>query len=233
MPQTTILVFCYKYETLDRRKKFTKTIENQGVLLHSTTLYDNQIPAWVTKYCKNEKVLISTQSANLLSEYIGNDLSRIASEIDKLLIAIPPNSEITPELIEKNVGISKNFNNFELSKALFVKDIMLANRIVDYFGKNPKDFAIQVTLAVIFNNFFNLLHYHVLKDNSSQNAALRLGINPFFVKEYAQASKLYTPQKVREIISQIRIADAKSKGYGSINTAPNEILKELVFRILH
>jgi DNA polymerase-3 subunit delta len=187
----------------------------------------------VTKYCKNEKVTINTKAANLLSEYIGNDLSRIVSEIDKLLITLPANGEISTKVIEKNVGISKNFNNFELSKALFVKDVMLANRIVDYFGKNPKDFTIQVTLAVIFNNFFNLLYYHILKDKSSQNVALRLGINPYFVNEYTQASKLYTRQKIQEIITQIRIADAKSKGYGSINTTPEYILKELIFIILH
>ncbi|MDR3327175.1 MAG: DNA polymerase III subunit delta [Prevotellaceae bacterium] len=234
IPKNTILVICYKFKTADKRKKYIKDVENNGVLFNSTTLYDNQVPTWIVNYCKNVSLQIDAKAAKMLAEHIGNDLSRITTEIDKLLILLPKNTKtITFEIIEKNVGVSKSFNNFELTNALGQKNILLANRIVAYFGQNPKDFAITLTLATMFNYFVNLLHYQLLEDKSQANAATVLGINPYFVSGYATAARFYPTPKLREIIHQIRIADARSKGFGVVSPTSEYILKELVFRILH
>jgi DNA polymerase-3 subunit delta len=234
IPKNTILVICYKFKVADRRKKYIKDVENNGVLFSSATLYDNRVPVWIINYCKNLSLQIDEGAADMLAKHIGNDLSRITTEIDKLLILLPKGTKtITTEIIEKNVGISKSFNNFELTKALGQKEILLANRIVAYFGQNPKDFAIQVTLATMFNYFVNLLHYQLLENKSQAYVAAVLGINPYFVSEYAVAARFYPTPKLREIIHQIRIADAKSKGFGAVSPTSEYILKELVFKILH
>ncbi len=233
--QSTILVFCYKYDKLDGRKKYVKEIEKAGVLFQTPTIYDNQMPEWVLHYCRAEGLNIDARAANMLANHIGKDLLRMASEIDKLKIIIAPSqtNTITADIVEKNVGISKEYNNFELVNALGRKNVELTFRIVDYFGKSPKSFVIQTTLAVLFNFFQNVLHYHLLTDKSSEAAAQRLGVNRFFIKDYADAARLYPIAKLRRIIGYIRHTDAKSKGFGSINTAPEDLLKELCFKILH
>ena len=233
--QTTTLVFCYKYDKLDGRKKYVKEIERIGVLFHSATIYDDRIPEWIVRYCSEVGVKINAQAANMLANNIGNDLLRIAGEIDKLKIAVNDGrtDTISPEIVERNVGISKEYNNFELTAALGKKDALTVYRIVDYFGKSPKNFVIQVTLAVVYNFFVNLLHYHLLKDKSPESVSQRVGINRFFVKDFAAAARLYSPAKIRRIIGYIRDTDAKSKGFGSTATAPEDLLKELCFRILN
>lgn len=231
---STILVFCYKYEKLDGRKKYIKDIERLGVLFQTPTIYDNQIPEWIIRYCTDEGLQIDRKAASMLANNIGNDLTRIASEIDKLkIILADKGNAITPDLVETNVGISKEYNNFELVAALRRKNTEQVFRIVDYFGKSPKLFVVQVTLATIFKFFADLLYYQLLRDKSSAVVAKRLGINPYFVTDYAEASRLYPIQKIQRIIGYIRHTDAKSKGFGSVNTAPEDLLKELCYKILY
>jgi len=235
---STILVICYKYEKPDGRKKYAKLFSEKGVLFESATIYDNHVPKFINDFCQKQKIKIDSKAVNMLTEFIGNDLSRIVSEIDKLLIVKPKEVDIiTAELVEKNVGISKNYNAFELAKALGQRNILLANRIIDYFGKNPKEFAIQPALTTLNNYFLNVFFYQRLKQKeeniSVDFAAQRLGLNPYFFQmQYLPAAQNYNPTKIREIISEIRKADARSKGFGGI-FSDKDILKELVFSILH
>ncbi len=232
---STILVFCHKYEKLDGRKKSTAEIADKGVLFESKKLYDNQVAGWIEVYGKSKNVMIDAKTSNMLADFLGNDLTRIVSEIDKLLIILADKgtNQITPELVEKNIGISKDYNNFELFKALGEHDIAKSNRIVDYFGKNPKNNPLVMTISVLFNFFANLLLYHSLQDKSQMNVAAELKINPFFVRDYQQAARFYKSGKTVQIISDIRRADAQSKGFRNASTPDDEILKELIFRILH
>ncbi len=232
---STILVFCHKYDKLDGHKKSTLAIAEKGILFESKKLYDNQVAGWIEAYGKSKNVSIDAKTANILADFLGNDLSRIVHEIDKLLILLTDsdNKRITPELVEQNIGISKDYNNFELLKALGDRNILKANRIIDYFGKNPKNNPLIVTISVVFNFFANLLLYHSLKDKSQMNVAAELKINPYFVRDYQQAARNYNTGKTLQIIGDLRRADAQSKGFGNVSANDAEILKELVFRILH
>ena len=231
---STLLVFCHKYGKLDGRKKSTQEIEKKGVLFESKKLFDNQVAGWIESYVKSMQVGIDNKASNMLAEYLGNDLTRIVHEVEKLLITKPKEqTSITPELIERNIGISKDYNNFELVSALTNKDILKCNRIVDYFGKNTKNNPLVVTITVMFNFFSNLLFYHSLKDKSQMNVANELKINPYFVKDFQQAASRYNSAKVTQIISDIRKTDVQSKGFGNSSISDYDLLKELVFKILH
>ena len=228
---STIFVISYKYKTLDKRKKLAKTAAKNGVLFESKKLYDNQIPDWIENYLRTKKISISPKAKFLLVEFLGTDLSRIANELDKLSILCP--ESITENDIEKNIGISKEFNNFELQKALIDKNILKSNRIVQYFGQNPKDNPLVVTIGMLYNFFSNVIVYHSLTDKSKNIVASELGVNPYFVQDYQKAAAQYPLKKAVQIISYLRDADLKSKGLGATNLAQDEILKELVFNILH
>ena len=231
---STLLVFCHKYGKLVGRKKSTQEIEKKGVLFESKKLFDNQVAGWIESYVKSMQVGIDNKASNMLAEYLGNDLTRIVHEVEKLLITKPKEqTSITPELIERNIGISKDYNNFELVSALTNKDILKCNRIVDYFGKNTKNNPLVVTITVMFNFFSNLLFYHSLKDKSQMNVANELKINPYFVKDFQQAASRYNSAKVTQIISDIRKTDVQSKGFGNSSISDYDLLKELVFKILH
>lgn len=232
--KSTILVINYKYKTLDKRKKVYKAISENGIVLESKKLYDNQVPSWITKYLTEKRFTIDPVAGNLLAEYLGNDLSKIVNELDKLTIVLPENTKITPDLIEKNIGISKDYNNFELHKAIIKRDVLKANRIIDYFGKNQKSNPIILTLISLYGLFSKVLMYHFLKDKSSRNAASVLKVNPYFVRDYELAARQYNIRKVVEIISVLREYDLKSKGFGaSPMSTPRGLLKEMVFKIMH
>jgi len=234
---STILVICYKYDKPDGRKKYAKLFNEKGVLFESETVYDNQIPKFIKDFCQEKKIKIEEKAVNMLAEFIGNDLSRIVNEIDKLLIIKSKEVDvITADLVEKNVGISKNYNALELAKALGQRNILLANRIIDYFGKNPKEFAMPPALTTLSNYFLNVLFFQQLQKNEKLSvdfAAQKLGINPYYFKmQYLPAAENYNFPKIREIISEIRKADARSKGFGG-TFSDDDILKELVFKVLH
>ena len=231
---STILVFCYKYGKPDGRKKFVTEIDKTGVLFESKKLYDNQVPAFITSFLKEKGVGIDPKATQILADYLGTNLGNIVNELNKLVIGKPAEmNAITPELVEKNVGISKDFNNFELLNAIITKDVFKANQIVFYFEQNPKNNPIVLTLTVLYNFFSNLMVYYYLPDKSQGAVARDLGVNPYFVKDYQAAAKNFNGWKTMEIISLLRTYDAKSKGVENSSASDGELLKELVYKILH
>lgn len=230
---STILVINYKYKTLDKRKTLSKLIDQKGVLFESKKVYDNQLPNWISSYLKAKGYNISPPAAALLSEFLGSNLSKIANELDKLIISLPTGSQITPVLIEKNIGISKDFNVFELQNALGDKDVLKANRIINYFESNPGPNGNPMIFSILFSFFSKLLTYHFLEDKSQNNIASALQISPFFTKNYIGSAKNYSIKKLVEIISLLREYDMKTKGFGNVSTSQGDLLREITFRILH
>jgi DNA polymerase-3 subunit delta len=230
---STILVISYKYKTLDKRKTFTKLLDQKGILFESKKIYDNQLPNWISSYLKNLQYTISPQAAAMISEYLGTDLSKVANELDKLIISLPAGSQITPDHIEKNIGISKEFNVFELQNALGERDLLKANRIINYFGANPSSNGVPAVTASLFSYFSKLLNYHFLEDKSQNNVASVLQVHPFFVKTYVSAAKNFNIKKCVEIVSLLREYDMKSKGFGNVSASPADLQREMIYRILH
>ncbi len=230
---STILVINYKYKTVDKRKTFSKLLDQKGVLFESKKIYDNQLPAWISSYLKAENYTITPQAAAMMAEYLGADLSKVANELDKLIISLPQGTQITPDHVEKNIGISKEFNVFELQNALGERDLLKANRIINYFGANPSSNPIPVTISSLFSYFSKLLNYHFLEDKSQNNVASVLQVHPFFVKNYVSAAKNYSIKKLVEIVSILRDYDMKSKGWGNVSTSPADLQREMIYRILH
>ncbi|UII79406.1 DNA polymerase III subunit delta [Flagellimonas sp. CMM7] len=228
---TTILVICYKYKKLDKRKKLYKTIQKNGELFESKKLYENQVSEWIRRTLSGRKRKISPKACMLLVEFLGTDLSKISNELDKLAIVVPETTEITPELIEQHIGFSKDFNNFELKKAIGERNVGKATRIINYFSQNPKDNPFVVTITLLNTFFTQLLQYHGLNDHSPGNVAKALGINPYFVNEFTVAAKNYPMKSVSGIISSLRQLDLKSKGVGANNIAQADLLKELLVKI--
>ena len=232
--RSTILVFCYKYGTPDRRKKWVQEIAKIGVVYESTKLRDYEIGAWITRYAKNKNVGIEEKAIEMLSEYLGTDLNKLVNELDKLILTKPANmARITPELVEKNIGISKDFNVFELQSALINRDVLKANRIILYFADNKKANPLVVVLTQLFNFFSNLMLYHYLPDKSQGVVASELKINPYFVKDYQKAAQAFGAWKTMNIISFIRETDARYKGIDNPSASEGDIMKELIFKILH
>lgn len=232
---STILVFCYKHGTLDRRKKITAEIEKTGVLFESKKLKDTQLPGFISSFLKRKKVEIEPKASEMIAEFVGTDLNRLAGELEKLIITLPPGgTRITPEQIERNIGISKDYNNFELRSALIEKDVLKANRIVKYFNDNPKNNPLQLTLAVLFNFFSNLMLAYYAPEKTEQGIAAQLGLrSPWQSREYMAAMRRYKGIKVMQIIEAIRTCDAKSKGIDNSSMSDGDLLKELVYVILH
>lgn len=230
---STILVFCYKHKTLDGRKALSKTIAKKALLVDCKKLYDNQIPAWIQGHVSAKGFKIDPPTAQLLADYIGNNLERMNSEINKVLINLQPGEVIDTDLIQKYVGISKEYNVFELQKALSHKDHLKAQRIVQYFGANPKLNPIIPVIAVLFSFYSKLVLIHQHPSKSERALAQALKIRPFFLKEYLQAARNYSLQKVLENIHHLRMADLKVKGVGSNQSVPGEVLKELIFKLMH
>ena len=232
---TTILVFCHKHGSLDRRKKIAAEIEKNGILFESKKMKESQLPAFITSYIKRRKLDIEPKAVSMLADFVGTDLSRLAGEIEKLIITLPKKqTRITPAQIEQNIGISKDYNNFELRAALVEKDILKANRIVKYFEENPKTNPIQMTLSLLFGFFSNLMLAYYAPDKSEQGIASFLGLkSPWQSREYMLAMRRYSGMKTMQIIGEIRYADAASKGVGNSSASNSDILRELVFKILH
>jgi DNA polymerase-3 subunit delta len=230
---STILVLCYKYKTLDKRKTFAKTLIKKGVLYESARLYDNQVPAWIQNYVKEKGFQIIPEAAQILAESLGTDLSKIANELSKVFILIPPRSTINPQIIEENIGISKDFNVFELVNALGNRDVYKANAIIHYFTSNPKAYPLIVVINSLFLFYRNLLIYHTLKDKSRNNAAAILKIHVFLIRNYEQAARNFKPAQVRRALAYLREYDLKSKGVDNQSTTHDQILKELIFFLLH
>ena len=230
--QSTVLVICYKFARIDKRKKLYKLLQqSQAVLFDSKKLYENQVADWIRKMLKGKGYAISHKSSALLVEFLGTDLSRINNELEKLQLVLPKDAEITPETIEKHIGISKDYNNFELRKAIGEKNFLKATKIMSYFASNPKENPFVVTVTLLHNFFSQLLQYHGLQDHSPKNVASALRINPYFVSEIQTAARNYPMKKVSRIISYLREMDMKGKGVGAQNLSQNDLLKELLVKI--
>ena len=230
---TTILVICFKYKTLDKRKKLIKTLNSgNSVVFESKKLYENQVGEWIIKVMSGSGLKISLKSAALLVEYLGVDLSRISNELDKLKIILAKGSEITPELIEKHIGISKDFNNFELKKAIAERNVSKATQIINYFAQNPKENPFVLTVSLLHSFFTQLLQYHGLSDHNPKHVAQALRINPYFVSEFITASKFYSMKQVSHVLGVLREMDLKGKGVGASALSQRDLLQELLFKIL-
>ncbi len=231
---STILVLSFKYKTLDKRTKLYKLLDSQGLYFESPRLRDYQIPGWIDRYLMRKGIKTDPNASAMLTEYLGTDLHKIANELDKLIITLPAGKPvITSALIEQNIGISKDYNNFELQKAIGDRNILKTNMIVRHFADNPKDNPIIPIIASIFGFFSKLLVYHYLPDKSKNNVASVLKVNPYFVKDYETAALKYNVSKTVRAISLLRAFDMKSKGYEDNGTDPGELLKELTYRLLH
>ncbi len=232
---TTVLVFAHKNGSLDKRKKVASELERCGVVLDSKKMRDDQLPAFINGYLRGKGLVADTKSVLMMRESVGADLSRMAGEIDKLAIALPQGSvEITPELIEEHIGISKEYNNFELQNALVNKDVLKANRIIQYFARNPKKNPIQMTLALLFSFFSNVMMCYYAPEKSERGVAEFLGLKSTWgVGDYIKAMKNYRAMHVMEILHLIRIADAQSKGAEGPQVPDGETMRELMYKILH
>tara|TARA_R110001592_G_scaffold899_3_gene4702 strand:+ start:1603 stop:2604 length:1002 start_codon:yes stop_codon:yes gene_type:complete len=229
---TTVLVLNYKYKKLDKRKKLHKAIAKLGLIYESKKLYENQVSDWIRRVLSGKKYQIEPKASQMLVEFLGTDLSKISNELDKLMIILPKETVINDKHIEDNIGISKDFNNFELRKSVGEKNILKANRIINYFSENPKNNPTVMTISLLNNFFTQLLLFHGLQDKSKSSVARALGVNPYFVDEYFLAGRNYPMRKVAQVIAFLRDADVKSKGVGA-NQTQEDILKELLFKILH
>lgn len=230
---TTTLVFCYKYESLDKRKKLVKALEKNKacVVLESNKLYENQIATWLPDVLKKKHLSIQPKATQMLVDFLGTDLSRIQNEVNKLALIVPENTEVTPDIIEKNIGISKEFNNFELKSALAVKDTYKATRILKHFADNPKDNPLVVTLSVLYGFFQQLLSFHGLTDQSDRSVMATVKVPIFAIKDLRSAAQHYPMKKVSSIIAALRSIDVKSKGVGAASITEADLRKELIIML--
>ena len=230
-PQT-VLVFCYRNKSLDKRTKVYKAIAAKGEIYEHKRLYDNEVPRWIAEYTKGKGHAITERAATLLSQYLGTDLGKIANELDKVFITLQPGATIDVSEVEQNIGISKDFNVFELQNALGRKDVRLCTQIANHFAANPKDNPIQLILPNLYNYFIKIMIYHQLANKSDAASALK--VNPYFVQDYARAASNYSLPKLASCIGYLHDADLRSKGVrNSGNVTDGELIKELVFKILH
>ncbi|MFP4620363.1 MAG: DNA polymerase III subunit delta [Bacteroidales bacterium] len=232
--KSTILVISHKYKPLDKRTKLFKSLKKNAVVFESKKIPDYKIPEWIKKYLQHHKKNIHNDAAMLITEFLGNDLSKIVHELDKLLLTVPEEeATITSGRIEKNIGFSKDYNPFELNKALAEKDVLKANRIIMHFGKNPNEYPIPLIIGSLYFFFSRLLGYYFLNAKDRKQVASTLKIYPNMVWQYEKAAKKYNYQKTARIISYLREYDLKSKGINNVGATQGELLKELVFKILH
>ena len=230
---TTVLVVCYKYKKIDKRKKLYKTIDKSGVIFEGKRLYENQVGDWITRNLKSRGYSISPKASQMLVEFLGTDLGKIDNELEKLQLICPQGTTISPEIIEENIGISKDFNNFELRKAIGEKDSLRAHRIINYFSQNPRDNPMVVTISLLFSYFSQILQYHGLNDKSKGAVAKQLKVSPYFVSDYVTAARNYPMKKVSHAISLLQETDVKSKGVGANNISQGDLLKELLVKIMN
>jgi DNA polymerase-3 subunit delta len=234
---STILVMCHKNGKVDGRKAaYVKAIREAGVLFESAKLKDYQLPAFIERYLKAHGTTIDQKSTQMIADAIGADLSRLTSELDKVVLTLPEGDKrITPELVEEHIGVSKDYNAYELKDAIARRDVLKANRIIKYFDENPKAGQLYALLPVVFNFFQNLmLAYYCPQRNSQEALAKWLDMKtPWGVRDYMTGMQNYSGTKVLQIISKIREIDAKSKGLDNPNTPPGELMKELIFFTFH
>jgi DNA polymerase-3 subunit delta len=231
--ESSILVFCYKYKSVDKRTGLAKALQNKAVFFQSNKLYADKLPAWIGSLAALKKIRLKPQAAQLIAEHLGNDLSRISNELDKLMISIPAGKEIDMEDVMTNIGISKEFNVFELQQALTDRNVLKAHRIADYFANNQRDNPIFMVLGSLGSFFTRILIFHSAQGKPDSEIAQAIGISPYFLKDYRRAAQLYPKQKAEDIIGYLRDTDMKAKGGAGITFDHGDLYKELIFRIMH
>ncbi|WP_420386872.1 DNA polymerase III subunit delta [Roseivirga sp.] len=230
---STVLVFAHKHKKVDGRRPLSKTLGKKAILLTTTKLRDYEVPKWIEGFAKDKGFKIGYQSVQMLAEYLGNNLERLSNEINKIAINLKEGEEITPAHIQKYVGINKDYNVFELQNAISAGDVLKANRIVNYFAANIRANSIIPMIALLYGYYTKLLLLHSSKDKSDSGLARAIGVPPFIVKEYKIAAGRYPIDKVMQCISLLREADLRSKGVDSGSMPEEEILRELVFKLMH
>lgn len=233
---STILVICHKHKKLNMNTVLGKKLKAKAVVFESKPLYDNQVPDWISKYLKTKKLTISSQAAGIISEYLGTKLSKIVNELDKLAINLPQGTEVTPDHIESYIGISKDYNVFELQRALTQRDVIKANRIANYFAANPKKGPMPVVVSSLYNFFSKVYMLHFLRNLSDQEVLKALNLrSAYFLKEYRLAARNFNFQKAEKVISTLKEYDLKSKGVNFISTGKpeGELLREMIWKLLH
>ncbi|HAP00446.1 MAG TPA: DNA polymerase III subunit delta [Bacteroidetes bacterium] len=231
--KTTILVICHKYKSIDKRTRFGKMITEHTVHLVSKKIYESELPDWILRYAHEEKLKLTEEAAMLLAEFIGNDLSRIASELKKLLINIPEGKTIDANDISSNIGMNREYNSFELNRALGEKNVLKANRIIQYFGSNQKANPMVMTLGTMFSYFQKIYVAHVSRATDKNAVAQAIGVSPYFAGEYLTAMRNFPLPKVEYVLQTISEYDLKSKGVNIANNDSGELLRELIYKILH
>lgn len=232
-PPSTILVINLRGKSLDKRKKLYKTLDKNGVIFESKRIYENKVGEWIISQLKQEGYGIEVNAAELMANHLGNDLSKVAQEIEKLTIVLPKGSKVTLKEIEENIGISKDFNVFELQNAIGKKDIYKANLIITHLGQNPKTKSIIPIIAFLYSFFTKILMMHSSTDKSNQALASLLGVNPYFMRDYTEAARNFPKIKCIHIIGFLREYDTKSKGIDAPPTDDLELMRELIYKILH
>ncbi|MCX6221166.1 MAG: DNA polymerase III subunit delta [Bacteroidia bacterium] len=231
---STLLVLCYKYKTIDKRKKLYKAIGKHGVYMESAVVREYKIPDWIVNYLKTKHLGIEHKAVQMITDHIGNNLQRIVNELDKIIFSAVPGTSISVDDVEKNIGISKEYNAFEFQKALGYRDLYNANRIVNYFIENQKSNSIQMIVSILVTYFRKILTYHTLVNkNDEGEVAQKLGVSPFFVKDYLIAGRNYPLQKAVLVLSLLREYDLRSKGARGGTTENGELMRELTYKILH
>lgn len=233
IPDTTILVIDYKYKKLDKRRALAKAIDKKGVLFESKKLYDNNIPNWIVGYLQERKYSITQKACQMLADFLGTDLGKIRNELEKLMVTLPPSKKIDDGDVEYNIGISKDYNVFELQKAIGAGDVEKANRIINYFGDNSKDNPLIATVIILYGYYTKILKLHYSADKSKGNLAGVLGVNPFFVDDYLNAAKRYSIADCASCIAVLREYDLKSKGYNSTDIPEKELYREMLYKLMH
>ena len=233
--KTTILVICYKNGSVDRRKKLVSAIEKVGIVYESKKLRDSDLPRFIADYLTRKKVTIDQQATMMMVEYVGADLNRMAGELDKLIISLSPGfNQINAALIEKNIGISKDFNNWELRTALVNKNVLKANQIINYFVANPKANPLIMTISMLFNFFSGVMLAYYAPDKSPRGMLDQLDLKQDWqLREYTQAMRNYSAMKTMQIIGKIRETDARLKGVRKGNLTDADLMRELIYFILH
>jgi len=229
---TTVLVLAYMNKKIDGRLKAVKSMSKNGVLFVSEKVRDYKLASWISEYSRDEGLDIEHKAVQMLADYLGNDLRKVCNELTKLKLVLK-GVKVTCDDVEKHIGISKEYNIFELQKALGIKDIEKATRIVNHFEANSKNNPMAMVAPILLNYFNRIFVYHGLEDKTSNAAAKAMTCSPFAVKEYASAARLYPPAKIARIFGYLRDADRKSKGRGNATTTDGMLLREAVFKILH
>ena len=232
IPPTTILVFDYKYKKVDGRRAFVKKIEKMGgVVFESKKLYESNIPGWIQKYLTEKGYAITPKATQMLTDFLGTDLHKVRNELDKLIVALPNQKKIDDVDVERNIGISKDFNVFELQNALGKRDVVKAMQIVQHFGES-KDNPLFLTAISLFGYFTKILKVHYATDQSQNALAAAIGVSPFFVRDYQAAARNYSIADCVRCIAVLREFDLKSKGYNVGETPEKDLYREMIFKLL-